>query len=296
MVFITIERLTEYEKTLHSRREAFEVNWQYRPPGKASKTSTYSSCSSWPSQGRIRIHNLALRYRGDLELVLDGISFEIGAGEKVGICGRTGAGKSSLLKALFRLVEPERGSEIEIDGVDCLKLGLRDLRGALSIIPQEPVLFSGTLKFNLDPFGQKSDDELWRMLRKCELFEWVSAQEEKLLFRVTEGGNNLSAGQRQLVCIGRALLNRSKVLALDEATSSIDQHTDSLIQTLIRTELADATVLCIAHPLQTIRDYDKILVLDAGKIVEYDTPENLLKGEGLFYKMMHQRARRLVDE
>jgi len=220
--------------------------------------------------------------------VLDGVTVEIGAGEKVGICGRTGAGKSSLLLALFRLVEPERGSQIEIDGVNCLELGLKDLRSGLSIIPQEPVLFSGTLKFNLDPFGANTDDEIWSVLRKCELFDFVSSKQEQLLFPITEGGSNLSAGQKQLICIGRALLKRSRVLALDEATSSIDQHTDSLIQTLIRKEFADVTVLCIAHRLQTIADYDKIMVLDAGKVVEFDAPQILLKNEnGHFYKMMN---------
>ncbi len=228
--------------------------------------------------------------------MLNGLSVEIEAGEKVGICGRTGAGKSSLLLALFRLVEPTADSLIEIDGVDCLELGLKDLRTSLSIIPQEPVLFSGSLRFNLDPFGQKTEDEIWDVLRKCELYDFVHSKEEKLEFPVTEGGSNFSAGQKQLICIGRALLKQSKVLALDEATSSIDKHTDSLIQTLIRKEFKNITVLCIAHRLDTIVDYDKIMVLAKGKIVEYDSPQNLLKNEnGDFYKMVNSDEHQHTD-
>eukprot|EP01083_Nonionella_stella_P195222 719309_1 len=215
--------------------EFMEINYNYRPN------------KWWPYNGKIKINNLKMRYRKDLDLVLNGLSVEILPGEKVGIVGRTGAGKSSLLLALFRLVEPTHDSLIEIDDVNCLNLGLKDLRSSLSIIPQEPVLFSGTLKFNLDPFNEKSENEIWDVLRKCELYNFINSKDEKLNFGVTEGGNNFSAGQKQLICIGRALLKKSKVLCLDEATSSIDKHTDSLIQTLIRKEFSGVTVLCIAH-------------------------------------------------
>jgi len=257
--------------------EAKEINFDYRPPTK-----------EWPEEGAIFIKNLKMRYRKDLDLVLDGLTVDIPAGSKVGIVGRTGAGKSSLLVALYRLVEPEADSIVEIDGVDCLKLGLKDLRSSLSIIPQEPVLFSGTLRFNLDPFGERSDDEIWSVLKKCELFDFVNSKDEKLDFRVSEGGGNFSAGQKQLICIGRALLKKSKVLGLDEATSSIDKHTDSLIQTLIRKEFESITVLCIAHRLETIIDYDQIMVLSKGKIIEYGPPQTLLENKnGEFYGMVH---------
>ena len=257
--------------------EAKEINFEYRPP-----------TAEWPEEGAIFIKDLRMRYREDLDFVLDGLSVDIKPGSKVGIVGRTGAGKSSLLIALYRLVEPSPGSVMEIDGVDCLRLGLKDLRSSLSIIPQEPVLFSGTLRFNLDPFGERSEEEIWSVLRKCELFEFVNSKEEKLDFAVSEGGGNFSAGQKQLVCIGRALLKKSKVLALDEATSSIDKHTDSLIQTLIRKEFESITVLCIAHRLETIIDYDQIMVLSKGRIIEYGPPQELLENkDGEFYGMVH---------
>ena len=257
--------------------EAKEINFDYRPP-----------TAEWPENGAISIKDLRMRYREDLDYVLNGLTVDIEAGSKVGIVGRTGAGKSSLLVALYRLVEPENGSVIEIDGVDCLRLGLKDLRRSLSIIPQEPVLFSGTLRFNLDPFGERTEEEIWSVLRKCDLFDFVDSKTEKLDFRVSEGGGNFSAGQKQLICIGRALLKKSKVLALDEATSSIDKHTDSLIQTLIRKEFESITVLCIAHRLDTIIDYDQIMVLSKGRIVEYGPPQKLLENEkGEFYGMVN---------
>ena len=304
--FTTIERLLFFENALNKNAEknkgiiniindddnieddnmitseAKEINFSYRPPNE-----------SWPNEGKVCIKNLKMRYRKDLDLVLCGLNVNINAGEKIGIVGRTGAGKSSLLLALFRLVEPEIDSVIEIDDINCLNLGLKDLRKSLSIIPQEPVLFSGTLRFNLDPFNEKSDDEIWDILSKCELKDFIDGKKDKLNYKVTEGGSNFSAGQKQLICIGRALLKKSKVLALDEATSSIDKHTDSLIQTLIRKEFNDVTVLCIAHRLDTIIDYDRIMVLSKGKIVEYDTPKNLLdeeknkKNPGLFYQMIN---------
>ena len=160
--------------------------------------------------------------------------------------------------------------------MDCLKLGLKDLRTSLSIIPQDPVLFSGTIRFNLDPFDEHSDHDIWDILRKCELYDFINNKEDKLECAVLEDGSNFSQGQKQLICIGRALLKKSKILLLDEATSSIDKYTDRLIQKLITEQFKDRTVLCIAHRLETIIDYDKIMVLDKGEIIEYDTPQNLL--------------------
>ena len=258
--------------------EAKEINYSYRPPN-----------SEWPYEGKIIIKNLKMKYRKDLDYVLCGISMEVRSGEKIGVCGRTGAGKSSLLLTLFRLVEPSDDSVIEIDGINCLQLGLRDLRRSLSIIPQEPVLFSGTLRFNLDPFNEFTDEDIWDTLKKCKLYEYIYNKEEKLNHLVSEGGANFSAGQKQLICIGRALLKKSKVLLLDEATSSIDKYTDTLIQELIRKEFKDVTVICIAHRLDTIIDYDRILVLSNGKIKEFDTPQNLLNqgDKSVFYQMVN---------
>ena len=174
------------------------------------------------------------------------------------------------------MVEPEIDSIINIDGINCLRLGLKDLRSNLSIIPQDPVLFSGTLRFNLDPFNEYNDNEVWDILKKCELYNFVSNLNNKLLYIVTEDGSNFSLGQKQLICIGRALLKKSKILLLDEATSSIDKYTDKLIQKLIRKEFKNKTVLCIAHRINTIIDYDKIMVLSNGFVIEYDLPQNIL--------------------
>eukprot|EP00483_Globobulimina_turgida_P005559 UN05569 len=174
------------------------------------------------------------------------------------------------------MIEPEEGSEIVIDDCDILKLGLNDLRNRLAIIPQDAVLFSGSVRFNLDPFTEYNDNEIWDILKKCELYEFIHNKNDKLDYLVGENGSNFSHGQKQLICIGRALLKKSKILFLDEATSSIDKYTDKLIQKVIRKQFTNTTILCIAHRLQTIIDYDKIMVLSNGDIIEYDTPTNLL--------------------
>ncbi|GBN77020.1 Multidrug resistance-associated protein 1, partial [Araneus ventricosus] len=202
-----------------------------------------------------------------------------------GIVGRTGAGKSSLTLALFRIVEAA-GGKICIDGIHIAKLGLHDLRNKLTIIPQDPVLFTGTLRSNLDPFGAYSDEALWQSLEQAHLKNFVSALEKGIEHEVSEGGENLSVGQRQLVCLARALLRKTKVLILDEATAAVDVETDELIQSTIRTQFSDCTVITIAHRLNTILDYDKVIVLSKGEIVEMDKPEELLKNENsIFYAM-----------
>lgn len=279
------EEILERQKQITC--EADPINWSYRPPGIEDNIDE-RQMNKWPFMGKISFRNLKMKYRKDLRLVLSGINADINAGEKIGIVGRTGAGKSSLFLALFRLVEPEAESEIEIDGIDCLRLGLRDLRSSLAIIPQEAVLFSGTVRFNLDPFYEYSDEEIWDILVKCELYDFIRSKPEKLLFMVAEDGNNFSNGQKQLLCIGRALLKKCRILVLDEATSAIDKYTDSLIQKLIRHDFENVTVLCIAHRLETILDYDRILVLEDGKVVEFDSPEVLLQNEnGIFYHMIN---------
>jgi ATP-binding cassette subfamily C (CFTR/MRP) protein 1 len=230
----------------------------------------------WPSAGAIAIRDLRMRYREGLPLVLDGVSLDIRGGEKVGVVGRTGAGKSSLMVGLFRLVEAAGGS-IAIDGIDISTIGLADLRERLAIIPQDPVLYSGTVRSNLDPFGLYTDAQIWHALERAYLHKAVESLENRLDAPVSENGENLSVGQRCQICLARALLRHAKILILDEATASIDMETDKQIQDTIRADFADCTILTIAHRLNTIVDYDRVLVLDAGKIREYDTPANLLR-------------------
>ncbi|XP_074597590.1 ATP-binding cassette sub-family C member 4-like [Brevipalpus obovatus] len=230
--------------------------------------------ANWPEKGAIKFENVTMKYPSAPKPALSDISIRIDAGEKVGVVGRTGAGKSSLLSCLFRLVEPE--GVIEIDEIDIKSIGLRDLRQKISIIPQEPVLFSGTVRFNLDPFNRSKDSDLWEALENVQLKEKVSKLEGSLEHEIREGGDNFSVGERQLICLARALLRNSKVLVIDEATANVDQKTDQLIQETIRTKFVSCTVLTIAHRLNTIIDFDRILVLDAGKVVEFDEPYNLL--------------------
>ncbi|MFT7798876.1 multidrug resistance-associated protein 1-like isoform X1 [Arapaima gigas] len=202
----------------------------------------------------------------------------------VGIVGRTGAGKSSLTLGLFRIIEASEGS-ISIDGVDISTLGLHKLRSHITIIPQDPVLFSGTLRMNLDPFNHYSDEEIWQALELSHLKNFVFQLPDKLNHECSEGGENLSLGQRQLLCLARALLRKTKVLVLDEATAAVDLETDNLIQSTIRSQFEDCTVLTIAHRLNTIMDYTRVLVLDQGQMAEFDSPSNLIAKKGIFYRM-----------
>ncbi|KAM9210176.1 multidrug resistance-associated protein 1 [Dugong dugon] len=266
---VAVERLKEYSETEK------EAPWQMEemaPP------------SSWPQVGRVEFRDYSLRYREDLDLVLKHINVTIEGGEKVGIVGRTGAGKSSLTLGLFRITE-SAGGQIIIDGVDIAQIGLHSLRFKITIIPQDPVLFSGPLRMNLDPFNQYSDEEVWTSLELAHLKSFVSALPDKLNHECSEGGENLSVGQRQLVCLARALLRKTKILVLDEATAAVDLETDDLIQSTIRTQFDDCTVLTIAHRLNTIMDYTRVIVLDRGEIREYGPPSDLLQQRGLFYSM-----------
>ncbi|XP_064151703.1 multidrug resistance-associated protein 1 isoform X3 [Loxodonta africana] len=266
---VAVERLKEYSETEK------EAPWQIEemaPP------------STWPQVGRVEFQDYGLRYREDLDLVLRHINITIDGGEKVGIVGRTGAGKSSLTLGLFRITEPAKG-QIIIDGVNIAQIGLHSLRLKITIIPQDPVLFSGPLRMNLDPFSQYSDEEIWTSLELAHLKNFVSALPDKLNHECTEGGENLSVGQRQLVCLARALLRKTKVLVLDEATAAVDLETDDLIQSTIRTQFDDCTVLTIAHRLNTIMDYTRVIVLDKGEIRECGPPSDLLQQRGLFYSM-----------
>ncbi|XP_006889523.1 PREDICTED: canalicular multispecific organic anion transporter 2 [Elephantulus edwardii] len=266
---VAVERVKEYSKT---ETEAPWVIEGSRPP------------QGWPSRGEVEFRNYAVRYRQGLDLVLKDLSLCVRGGEKVGIVGRTGAGKSSMTLCLFRILEAATG-EIRIDGLNVADIGLHDLRSQLTIIPQDPILFSGTLRMNLDPFSNYSDEDLWQALELAHLSTFVSSQPEGLDFPCSEGGENLSVGQRQLVCLARALLRKSRILVLDEATAAIDLETDDLIQATIRTQFEACTVLTIAHRLNTIMDYTRVLVLDKGTIAEFDSPANLIAARGIFYGM-----------
>nr|XP_013804051.1 PREDICTED: multidrug resistance-associated protein 1-like [Apteryx mantelli mantelli] len=266
---VSIERVCEYAKM--DKEEPWIMS--KRPP------------MGWPERGIVEFINYKAQYRKDLGLALNNVSFQTRSKEKVGIVGRTGAGKSTLTNCLFRVLEGS-GGKIIIDGIDISTIGLHDLRGNLNIIPQDPVLFSGTLQSNLDPLEKHSDLELWEALELCNLKDFVQSLPKKLLHEISEGGENLSVGQRQLVCLARVLLRKTKILVLDEATASVDTETDNLVQSTIRREFYNCTILTIAHRLHTIMDSERVLVLDAGRILEFDTPHNLLQQKGAFSEMV----------
>ncbi|XP_036622602.1 multidrug resistance-associated protein 5 isoform X2 [Trichosurus vulpecula] len=269
--FTSVERINHYIKTLTLEAPA-RIKNKAPPP-------------DWPQEGEVVFENAEMRYRENLPLVLKKVSFIIKPKEKIGIVGRTGSGKSSLGMALFRLVELSGGC-IKIDGVKINDIGLADLRSKLSIIPQEPVLFSGTVRSNLDPFNQYSEDQIWDALERTHMKECVAQLPLKLESEVLENGDNFSVGERQLLCIARALLRRCKVLILDEATAAMDSETDLLIQETIREAFADCTMLTIAHRLHTVLGSDRIMVLMQGQVVEFDTPSVLLSNDSSrFYAM-----------
>eukprot|EP01083_Nonionella_stella_P000685 1946_1 len=245
----------------------------------------------WPSCGDVQINKLQLKYREKFDIVLN-IDREIVIkhGSKVGICGRTGSGKSSILVSIFRLFEPMKDSEMIIDNLDILKLGLHDLRSNLSIISQTPILFGNvSLRFNLDPFEKYNDDQIWDALQFVQLADLIHLRDDELDCMVNENGSNFSEGQKQLICFARAILNKSSILFMDEATSSIDKHTDGIIQKLIRSDaFREVTVITVAHRIQTIMDYDYILVMNNGQVVEYDTPQHLLESKDTFFaRLVH---------
>lgn len=250
------------------------------PPGK-------KPVDSWPSKGKLVFREVYLRYNDMAPWILNGISFSIEPSQKVGIVGRTGAGKSSLISALFRLFEAK--GLIEIDGVDISSIGLWTLRSRISVIPQNAVLFTGTFRYNLDPFDQYTDQDIWEALEEVELKEYIKSFPAGLLTKVQEGGSNLSVGQRQLISLARAILRGNKILVLDEATANVDLKTDALIQKTIRRKFIDCTVLTIAHRLNSIMDSDLVMVMDNGHLVEFDHPYLLLRNKlGIFRSLCEQ--------
>ncbi|KAI3703061.1 hypothetical protein L6452_28816 [Arctium lappa] len=246
----------------------------------------------WPSQGKVDIHNLEVRYALHMPLVLRGLTCTFHGGTKTGIVGRTGSGKSTLIQTLFRVVEPADG-EILIDGINILSIGLHDLRSRLSIIPQDPTMFNGTIRTNMDPLEEYTDDQIWEALDKCQIGDEVRKKEGQLDSTVTENGENWSMGQQQLVCLGRVLLKKSKILVLDEATASVDTATDNMIQKTIREHFSDSTVITIAHRITSVVNGDMVLVLNNGLIEEYDSPKILLEEKSSsFSKLVCEYNRR----
>ncbi|NXL30014.1 MRP7 protein, partial [Glaucidium brasilianum] len=273
--------LTETMMVSVERTEEYTTDIPTEPQDKLVQVA-----ADWPSQGLVEFQQVVLAYRAGLPNALDGVSFTVYPGEKVGIVGRTGSGKSTLFLALFRMLELKSG-RILLDGVDSQLVGLEELRSRLAIIPQDPFLFSGSIRENLDPQGKRTDAELHEVLEQCHLRDAVT-QMGGLDSELGERGKSLSLGQRQLVCLARALLTQAKVLCIDEATASVDQKTDQLLQQTIRQRFADKTVLTIAHRLNTILDSDRVLVMQAGRVAELDSPTRLSQKDGsLFQHLLH---------
>ncbi|RKP06702.1 P-loop containing nucleoside triphosphate hydrolase protein, partial [Thamnocephalis sphaerospora] len=241
--------------------------------------------ADWPQHGEIEFEDVVLRYHRFGEPVVKRASFVINARERIGIVGRTGSGKSTLVISLLRLIEAAEGT-IRIDGIDIASMGLRDLRSKIAVLPQEPTLFDGTVRSNLDPFEERTDEEIWGALRAAHLAEKIKSMPMRLEAPIIENGKGFSLGQRQLFCVARAILSKCRVLLMDEATSTLDIQTETVIQEAIRKNFANYTVLQIGHRLNTIIDADKIMVLDQGRIVEFDTPRHLLQNPDSFFSSM----------
>ncbi|EDW47093.1 GM21118 [Drosophila sechellia] len=292
MVQWGVRQTAELENTMTAVERVVEYE-SIEPEGMLEATDDKKPPKTWPEQGEIVFEELSLRYTPDAkaENVLKSLSFVIQPREKVGIVGRTGAGKSSLINALFRLSYTD--GSVLIDTRDTRQMGLHDLRRQISIIPQEPVLFSGTMRYNLDPFDEYSDEKLWGCLEEVKLKDVVSDLPDGLASKISEGGTNFSVGQRQLVCLARAILRENRILVMDEATANVDLQTDGLIQATIRSKFRDCTVLTIAHRLHTIIDSDKVMVMDAGRVVEFGSPYELLtkSDSKVFHNLVNQSGR-----
>ncbi|XP_023166430.2 probable multidrug resistance-associated protein lethal(2)03659 [Drosophila hydei] len=275
MVQYGMTQSAELDTTMTAVERVLEYD-DIEPEGEFESQPSKKPPLTWPEQGKIVADDLSLRYFPDPQskYVLKSLNFEIKPMEKVGIVGRTGAGKSSLINALFRLSYND--GSIIIDSRNTNELGLHDLRSKISIIPQEPVLFTGSMRYNLDPFEEYSDDKLWDALEEVKLKPVISEFPSGLQSKISEGGSNFSVGQRQLVCLARAILRENRILVMDEATANVDPQTDALIQATIRNKFRECTVLTIAHRLNTVMDSDKVIVMDAGQMVEFGSPYELL--------------------
>ena len=297
MIQFTVRQLAEVENAMVSTERLYYYGTELdeEPPLHLKNVP-----ESWPDKGEIVFDDVHMRYRNDLPLVLQGLNMTVQGGERIGIVGRTGAGKSSIMSTLFRLVELSGGS-ISIDGINIAQVGLKDLRTRLAIIPQDPTLFRGTIRSNLDPFNKHSDLELWSALRQSDLVDADAKIDDKAHGRihldgvVEEEGLNFSLGQRQLMALARALVRGSQIIVCDEATSSVDMETDTKIQRTMQTGFRGKTLLCIAHRLKTIINYDRICVMEQGRIAELDTPIKLWEAGGIFKGMCDQSGIRRED-
>lgn len=287
MIQFTVRQLAEVENGMNATER---LHYYGTALDEEAPLHTIDVRKSWPESGEIIFDNVHMRYRDGLPLVLKGLTMHVKGGERIGVVGRTGAGKSSIMSTLFRLVELSAGS-ITIDGLDISTIGLHDLRSRLAIIPQDPTLFKGTIRSNLDPFNEHTDLELWSALRQSDLISAEATLDDKSPGRihldgvVEDEGLNFSLGQRQLMALARALVRGSQIIVCDEATSSVDMETDEKIQRTIATGFKGKTLLCIAHRLKTIINYDRICVMDQGAIAELDTPFALYERGGIFKSM-----------
>ena len=297
MIQFTVRQLAEVENGMNATER---LNYYGTELEEEAPLHTIEVRKSWPESGEIVFNNVQMRYRANLPLVLNNLSMHVKGGERIGIVGRTGAGKSSIMSTLFRLVELSGGS-ITIDGLDISTIGLHDLRSRLAIIPQDPTLFKGTIRSNLDPFSEHTDLELWSALRQSDLVSEDASLDDSSPGRihldgiVEDEGLNFSLGQRQLMALARALVRGSQIIVCDEATSSVDMETDERIQKTIATGFKGKTLLCIAHRLKTIINYDRICVMDQGTIAELDTPYALYQREGIFRGMCDKGGIRQED-
>jgi ATP-binding cassette subfamily C (CFTR/MRP) protein 1 len=297
MIQFTVRQLAEVENGMNATER---LNYYGTQLEEEAPLHTVEVRKSWPESGEMIFNNVQMRYRENLPLVLNNLSMHVKGGERIGIVGRTGAGKSSIMSTLFRLVELSGGS-ITIDGLDISTIGLHDLRSRLAIIPQDPTLFKGTIRSNLDPFSEHTDLELWSALRQSDLVSEDASLDDASPGRihldgiVEDEGLNFSLGQRQLMALARALVRGSQIIVCDEATSSVDMETDDKIQKTIATGFKGKTLLCIAHRLRTIINYDRICVMDQGTIAELDTPHALYARGGIFRGMCDKGGIREED-
>ncbi|XP_043833871.1 ATP-binding cassette sub-family C member 6 isoform X2 [Dromiciops gliroides] len=269
---VSVERMKDYSRTTK------EAPWTMPQNGVGH---------NWPAMGQIEFRGYSLRYRPELALALQDLTLKIHPQEKVGIVGRTGAGKSSLTISLLRLIEAAEGG-IWIDGVNICQVGLHALRSKITIIPQDPILFPGSVRMNLDLLDEHSDDEIWGALEMAQLKTFILGLPGQLQYECSDQGDNMSVGQKQLLCLARALLRKTKILFLDEATAAVDPQNDLQIQAILRDQFADCTVLTIAHRLHTVMDCNRILVMDNGAVAEFGTPAQLLAQRGLFYRLAEE--------
>lgn len=286
--FVSVERLYKYVMDLETEAESSS-------PKLAVVESAVEMSPEWPSTGRVVFENVTIQYRSDLPPALSHLSFVLEPGEKVAVVGRTGAGKSTIITAIYRFVELSEG-RITLDGRDISQVPVRRLRQALAMVPQDPILFSGTLRDNLDPQGRLADADIWVALEKTCMRDLVASHPDRLLMDVGEGGGLLSVGQKQLLCLARALLRRAHLVIMDEATSAIDRDTDALIQATLRASFAGATVITIAHRLETIMEYDRVLVMGEGRILEAGRPKELACTDGSYFAEMVYIAGIDVDQ